>query len=483
MALNLRKAVIRNAVVNMTICFALGIGLGLLSDSIDFDGIELAWPLVLALGIGLFSGWQTTAKIKSGVLTPIARPISYVHLAREPHAGNDKPDWETLDDYSAQLQTRGFSKLGEYALYPVPKQFACAAACFIDKSESIFVEVQHMRALMPPASEAGRDLSGVHFSIASIVGGKIRVMTTDHTATATNFLIRGDHDVVACYPGMGLLALLGKHERLLGALHKRTGKTASTGLTMERYILMQREAFRQAGARLQKMSGYQIAKQIDAFEANPLKNWAPPSIRLAALPDGTLEHLDAMSGMDFQPPIMEAPAPANAVSTVSASTGSNSIGMQEAHASDTPAYDAQADALRERAVNGANWFYWIAGLSLVNIITGMLGSDWGFAIGLGVSQILSGIANELRDAGTSFGTVGLLHAASLAAAAFFAACGWLSRRPSIIAYLVGIAAFAADSLIFLLASDWIGVAFHALALFFLWSGFSAARQLRKYATG
>lgn len=482
MALNLRKAVIRNVAVNMTICFVLSIGLGLLSDAIDLDGINLAWPLILAIGIGLFSGWQTTAKIKSGVLKSIAQPISYMRLAREPHARNNKPDWETLDDYAAQVRTRGFSKLGEYTPYPPPKQFACAAACFIDASESIIIEVQHMRPLMPSASETRHHLNGVHFSIASIVGGKIRVVTTDHNATATNFLIRGDHDVVACYPGMSMLALLGKHEQLLGSLRQRTGKSPTTGLTMERYILMQREGFRQARERLQKKSGYEIAKQIDEFEENPLKKWAPPSIRLAALPEGTLEYLDTGSSADGQPAVMDAPAPALAASLLSAAADRNSNEMQEDHTSDVAAYGAQADALRERAASGANWFYWIAGLSLVNIVTGTLGSDWGFAIGLGISQVLSGIANELRGAGTSFGTVGLLYSASLAVAAFFAACGWFSRRPSIITYAVGMTVFAADSLIFLLAADWIGVAFHVLALFFLWSGFSAARQLRKYAT-
>jgi hypothetical protein len=71
---------------------------------------------------------------------------------------------------------------------------------------------------------------------------------------------------------------------------------------------------------------------------------------------------------------------------------------------------------------------------------------------------------------------------AFASIAFFAACGWLARRPSVIAFGGGIAIFALDSAIFLLAHDWIGLGFHGLALYFLWSGLSAAREARIPAT-
>ena len=66
--------------------------------------------------------------------------------------------------------------------------------------------------------------------------------------------------------------------------------------------------------------------------------------------------------------------------------------------------------------------------------------------------------------------------------AFFIACGWLARYPSFAAFVAGTVVFAIDSLLFLLAGDWIGVAFHGLVLYFFWKGIRLTRQLRKSAT-
>src|SRR5438270_4545311 len=43
--------------------------------------------------------------------------------------------------------------------------------------------------------------------------------------------------------------------------------------------------------------------------------------------------------------------------------------------------------------SGANWFYWIAGLSLLNTIIFMAGSDWHFVAGLGITQLIDAFAN------------------------------------------------------------------------------------------
>ena len=48
--------------------------------------------------------------------------------------------------------------------------------------------------------------------------------------------------------------------------------------------------------------------------------------------------------------------------------------------------------------SGANWFYWIAGLSLVNTILLYTGSEWVFVVGLGVTQLIDGIAIEIARA-------------------------------------------------------------------------------------
>jgi len=54
--------------------------------------------------------------------------------------------------------------------------------------------------------------------------------------------------------------------------------------------------------------------------------------------------------------------------------------------------------------SGANWFYWVAGLSLINTIMIFAGAKWGFAIGLAITQIIDVVApaqeqHPIRQAG------------------------------------------------------------------------------------
>ena len=48
---------------------------------------------------------------------------------------------------------------------------------------------------------------------------------------------------------------------------------------------------------------------------------------------------------------------------------------------------AERDRLERRVKSGANWFYWIAALSLVNSIIVMANGQWSFILGLGVTEI------------------------------------------------------------------------------------------------
>ena len=127
--------------------------------------------------------------------------------------------------------------------------------------------------------------------------------------------------------------------------------------------------------------------------------------------------------------------------------------------------------------SGANWFYWIAGLSIVNEVAAMMGSNWGFIFGLGVTQVLSAIAQAAAADGATSGAV-VAWGLGLGACALFLLAGWLARRPSVAAFVAGMALFALDTLIFVLAADWIGVAVHAFALYCLYTGLRAARELK-----
>jgi hypothetical protein len=133
-----------------------------------------------------------------------------------------------------------------------------------------------------------------------------------------------------------------------------------------------------------------------------------------------------------------------------------------------PAGSAPTAQLR----SGASWFYWIAGLSLINSIAAFSGSTWRFIIGLGITQIIDLFGSHLETGGK---VVAL--ALDLCVAGLFILFGFLGHKGYAWAFLVGMVLFALDGLIFLLAQDWLGVGFHALVLWWLFRGFGACRQL------
>lgn len=131
--------------------------------------------------------------------------------------------------------------------------------------------------------------------------------------------------------------------------------------------------------------------------------------------------------------------------------------------------------LAAKILRGANWFYWIAGLSLVNLVAAATGMNFRFVIGLGISEGLAGFAQDAASRGES-GI--LMYAGCIIITAFFAAAGWFARRPSMVAFVVGSVVFALDTLVFVMIKDWIGVAFHGWALFNLWRGIQATREFK-----
>ncbi len=134
------------------------------------------------------------------------------------------------------------------------------------------------------------------------------------------------------------------------------------------------------------------------------------------------------------------------------------------------------DPLDAKARSGVSWFYWIAGLSVVNSIVAATGSTWGFMAGLGMTQVIDAIGIAIGPA-AKFVALAL----DLVVAGLFVGLGvWATRSTA--GYLTGMIIYALDAIIFAVAGDWIGLAFHGLVLFFLWSGFQARREMDRRAT-
>jgi hypothetical protein len=127
---------------------------------------------------------------------------------------------------------------------------------------------------------------------------------------------------------------------------------------------------------------------------------------------------------------------------------------------------------------GANWFYWIAGLSVVNSVLMFSGSSWGFVIGLGITQIIGAIGTAAAE---ELGPVATLVAFvfTLIATGVFVLFGVFANKRYIWAFIVGMVIYAMDGLLFLLIQDWLSIGFHVFALFCIYRGLKAYFELRK----
>jgi len=111
-------------------------------------------------------------------------------------------------------------------------------------------------------------------------------------------------------------------------------------------------------------------------------------------------------------------------------------------------------SLEMKVIRGANWFFWVAGLSVINSILSATHATIVFVIGLGVAQ---------------FG--GLIAASAIAVFALF---GYFARKGMRWAFAIGMLLYALDGSLFVIARDWFAVAFHVLALYFMYQGLAAA---------
>ncbi|MES3025834.1 MAG: hypothetical protein V4857_30005 [Pseudomonadota bacterium] len=134
----------------------------------------------------------------------------------------------------------------------------------------------------------------------------------------------------------------------------------------------------------------------------------------------------------------------------------------------TPAHDGAT--VPAGVQSAARWFWWIAGLSLVNTVMAMSGSHGGFVMGLGFTALVDGLLADQKVIGLAF---------NAAVIGFFVFLGLQGVRGKLWAFWVGIALYTLDALIYLMVEDWMPVAFHGLAIFFLVTGAIALVAHRK----
>jgi len=128
---------------------------------------------------------------------------------------------------------------------------------------------------------------------------------------------------------------------------------------------------------------------------------------------------------------------------------------------------------------GANWFIWIAGLSLVNSVLFIAGSNWAFFLGLGATRFVDAFG-DLVITGTTGHVLAL--AVDVVVAGIFVGLGLVSRNGALWSFIVGTVLLVLDALLLAAVTDWGAVAFHGLALFFVIRGFQASRRLAALRT-
>jgi hypothetical protein len=115
--------------------------------------------------------------------------------------------------------------------------------------------------------------------------------------------------------------------------------------------------------------------------------------------------------------------------------------------------------------NGAGWFLAIAGLSILNSVLTVSGTSFHFIFGLGITQIIDAVG---RQAGTTGSALSLI--VNLFIAGVFLLFWNFARKGEKWAFLAGMALYAVDGLILLPFKDFLGLAFHAYALFRIYHG-------------
>ena len=129
-------------------------------------------------------------------------------------------------------------------------------------------------------------------------------------------------------------------------------------------------------------------------------------------------------------------------------------------------------SLEQKSIkSGANWFYIIAALSIVNSILVFNGSELNFIFGLGITTLIDSIFRDVLHI-NSF--VALIPQMCIAVLFFF--FGYYGKKSYKSAYLSGLILYSLDALVFLLWGNYLAIGFHAFALISMIRGIRSIKK-------
>jgi hypothetical protein len=144
----------------------------------------------------------------------------------------------------------------------------------------------------------------------------------------------------------------------------------------------------------------------------------------------------------------------------------------------TPALpmDEEVRALFARGKNGAAWFYWIAALTMINSVIMLTGGQWNFSLGLTFTFFADAIATVAVQQGNPEWIKFAVFGFDLVVICLVALCGWLAQKRILPVFAIGMFLYLLDTPLAIL-TGFLGVGIHLFALWGMWNGFSAYRQL------
>jgi len=138
--------------------------------------------------------------------------------------------------------------------------------------------------------------------------------------------------------------------------------------------------------------------------------------------------------------------------------------------------DSARHVTRTSVMHAADWFFWLAILSVINSLIVYYYQVPNTPIALGITQWVDGTTSGFNATMTTSALV-----INILIAAAFAAFGLLARRGSDIAFVLGIFLYVIDAVLMIGLKDFFGFGVHLIALFFLVKGLLASRHIRENA--
>lgn len=137
--------------------------------------------------------------------------------------------------------------------------------------------------------------------------------------------------------------------------------------------------------------------------------------------------------------------------------------------------------LNNKSRGGINWFFWIAGLSILNSIIFALGANLTFTVGLGMTQLVDGFIHAgTQGSGQNAWVIIVIGVmVNLFIAGIFALFGFLGRKRNRGAIIAGLVLYLIDAILVLVFKDYFGFLFHGLAVYGIITGLRAMNQLQK----